>query len=280
VTVTWIVTDPESAIVSTTGCEETILDYETMGTDLTCSATSAGGTHQESVTIKIDMTPPELIITVPAVYDVSPLGTALDFSASDALSGLVADALATLTSQESQQTMQSGQLPGVGVYLVVIEASDLAGNVAISDERLLVIYDPTAGFITGGGWIDSPEGAYKSDLSMTGKATFGFVAKYDKKTNSPEGNTQFVFNAGDIHFHSSDYDWFVVNSNESRAQFKGTGAINEEGGFKFMLWGTDGDPDTFRIKIWSEDQYGLETVIYDNSTEQALGGGSIVVHTK
>ena len=44
-----------------------------------------------------------------------------------------------------------------------------------------------------------------------------------------------------------------------------------------MLWAGDDSPDTFRIKIWWEDN-GVENVIYDNGTDQAIGAGNIVVH--
>lgn len=38
---------------------------------------------------------------------------------------------------------------------------------------------------------------------------------------------------------------------------------------------------TFSIKIWEEDEgTGEETVIYDNGSDQVIGGGSIVIHTK
>jgi hypothetical protein len=46
-----------------------------------------------------------------------------------------------------------------------------------------------------------------------------------------------------------------------------------------MLWASDGSPDTFRIRIWSKLD-GVETVVYDNGTDQAIGGGSIVIHNK
>ena len=66
-----------------------------------------------------------------------------------------------------------------------------------------------------------------------------------------------------------------------KAQFKGEGTINGEGDYKFMLWGGDGDPDTFRIRIWTEaEETAEEIVTYDNGSDQALAGGSIVVHTK
>lgn len=58
VTVSWSVTDDESAISSTDGCDEVTLTEETSGTTLTCTATSEGGTSSESVTIKIDKTKP------------------------------------------------------------------------------------------------------------------------------------------------------------------------------------------------------------------------------
>ena len=45
------------------------------------------------------------------------------------------------------------------------------------DTVMVVVYDPSAGFVTGGGWIDSPAGAYTADPSLTGKANFGFVSK-------------------------------------------------------------------------------------------------------
>jgi len=115
--------------------------------------------------------------------------------------------------------------------------------------------------------------------SVSGKATFGFVAKYNKKTKSAEGNTEFIFKAGDLNFHSSSYDWLVVDKDDSRAQFKGTGTINGTGEYKFMLWADDGEPDTLRMKIWEEDELGNETVVYDNGSDQAISGGSIIVHT-
>jgi hypothetical protein len=47
-----------------------------------------------------------------------------------------------------------------------------------------------------------------------------------------------------------------------------------------MLWTGDYDTDTFRIKFWEEDEFGVKTLIYDNGMDQPIGGGSIVIHTK
>jgi len=53
------------------------------------------------------------------------------------------------------------------------------------------------------------------------------------------------------------------------------------GDYMFMLWAGDKDPDTFRIRIWEEvENTATEDVIYDSGSDQAIGGGSIVIHTK
>lgn len=116
-----------------------------------------------------------------------------------------------------------------------------------------------------------------------GKANFGFQSKYKKGATVPTGNTQFKFKAGDLDFDSSSYEFLVITMGGTNAQFKGSGTINGElaptgAEFKFMLWARDGGPDTFRIKIWYEDSG--EVLVYDNGINQAIGGGSIVVHTK
>jgi hypothetical protein len=50
----WYVSDDESSILSSSGCDPTPMYANTAGTTLTCSAISAGGTSTESVTMRID----------------------------------------------------------------------------------------------------------------------------------------------------------------------------------------------------------------------------------
>ncbi|HLO27844.1 MAG TPA: PKD domain-containing protein [Anaerolineales bacterium] len=168
-----------------------------------------------------------------------------------------------------------------GVYNVCLTVNDgsLDSEPACT---LAVVYDPSAGFATGGGWIDSPARAYKADETLAGKATFGFVSKYQKGASVPTGNTAFEFDLAGLAFSSQNYEWLVVNRATTNAQFKGTGMINgalDPNGnvYKFMLWAGDGSPDTFRIRIWWEDA-AREHDVYDNGAAQPIGG-SIVVHT-
>jgi hypothetical protein len=66
VTVSWAVSDAESSVSSTTGCDTTTVTTDTAGTVITCSATSAGGTATQSVTIKRDTSPPTAALSVSA----------------------------------------------------------------------------------------------------------------------------------------------------------------------------------------------------------------------
>ncbi len=168
-----------------------------------------------------------------------------------------------------------------GVYDVCVLGADIHGNTGDKACILLAVYDPEGSFVTGGGWIISPTGAYAADPSLTGKVTLGFVSKYQQGAAVPTGQTEFQFKMGNLNFHSDSYEWLVVAG--AKAQYKGSGTINGIGNYGFMLIAFDGEVDTIRIKIWDK---ATDTVVYDNQrgasdTENpttALGGGSIVIH--
>jgi hypothetical protein len=181
--------------------------------------------------------------------------------------------------------------PGVYVVKVTVTDKDDGSDTLVAAEYI-VIYDPAGGFVTGGGWIMSPEGACLLDWceeSTTGKANFGFVSKYKKGASTPTGQTEFQFKAGNLNFHSDSYDWLVIAG--ANAKYKGSGTVNGEGNYGFMLTATDAartpstDVDLFRIKIWDKD---TGQVVYDNKPGQddgsydgtLIGGGNIKVHKK
>jgi hypothetical protein len=190
--------------------------------------------------------------------------------------------LTTSSSCRGTHTYQS-----TGVFEVGVTAS--VGGVSIGEGQFqyVVIYDPNGGYVTGGGWIDSPEAAYAPDVKLVGRATFGFVSKYEKGATVPTGNTQFQFQVADLNFKSTGYDFLVIAG--AKAQYKGVGTINGSGSFRFMLVATDGQVsggdgfDRFRMRIWDAASGDL---IYDNqlnAPETAdpttkIGGGVIVVH--
>ncbi len=188
-------------------------------------------------------------------------------------------------SQGSGTASGSHVYTKAGVYTVILTLRDNDGAAVQKDYRYIVVYDADAGFITGGGWIYSPIGAYAADPLLTGRANFGFVSRYLKGAAVPTGNTRFQFKAGSLDFSSSEYEWLVVSG--TKGQFKGRGTINGKGSYGFILTALDGDdtggPDKFRIKIWDritgdpvyDNQSGAE-VTADPAV--VLGGGSILIH--
>ena len=175
-----------------------------------------------------------------------------------------------------------------GVYTITLTVTDDDDGNDTEAFRYVVVYNPDGGFVTGGGWIDSPSEAYTPDPNLTGKANFGFVSKYKEGEQTPTGNTEFNFKVADMNFHSSEYEWLVIAG--PKAMYKGTGAINGDGNYGFMISAVDGQinggggVDKFRIKIWDKDND--DNIIYDNNIgadEDAdpatiLGGGQIKIH--
>jgi hypothetical protein len=126
---------------------------------------------------------------------------------------------------------------------------------------------------------------------LIGKANFGFNAQYKKGSNTPDGNTEFQFQAGNLNFKSTFYSQGSLVIAGAKAIFQGTGTINGTGTYNFMISAIDGSIsgggglDKFRIKIWTSGG-----VVYDNNYGNAdnadpstpstlLGGGSIVIHS-
>ena len=172
----------------------------------------------------------------------------------------------------------------VNLYKVVAIAGS---GCAVSTEAYMPVYDPNGSFVTGGGWIMSPLGAYAANPSLVGKANFGFNAKYKKGNNQVDGNTEFQFRAGDLNFKSTLHESGSLVISGKKATYRGDGTINGVAGYKFTLVALDGDynggvaPDQFRIKIW-----GPNGIVYDNGlgaddnseVSTVIGGGSIVIH--
>lgn len=74
--------------------------------------------------------------------------------------------------------------PGVHADEVKLTVTDSGGLHDTCTVPMVVVYENAGnGFVTGGGWIDSPGGAYQLDPDLTGKAHFGFNSKYQKRAS-------------------------------------------------------------------------------------------------
>lgn len=309
------VTDPDGdtvtqtwtyvAVTADAGASCTFADASAVDTTITCTddgtytatLTANDGNNppvSDSAMVTVSNVAPTVTITAPsdgALYQVNtPVNVSATFT--DPGSNDTHSCSIDWEDGSSAGTVGSGTCTGshsyaaAGVYTITVTVTDDDGGPG-SDSVMIIVYDPSAGFVTGGGWIESPAGALTSDPTVTGRANFGFVSKYRKGATVPEGSTEFQFQAGDVNFHSDTYQWLVVNVGGCRAQFKGSGTINGSGTYGFMLWAYDGNcsaepgPDKFRIKIWNSSDES--SVVYDNgfaaySNGQPLAGGSIVIH--
>lgn len=178
-------------------------------------------------------------------------------------------------------------LPGrasAEVFNVLVRTIDAAGNNALSDPLLVAVYDPNGAFVTAGGWILSPVGAYMPDATSTGKANLGLNCKYKKGTTIPTGETEFHLKDADLKFKATSYEWLVITG--PKAIYRGSGTINGNGLYGFQIVAVDGalsgGDDTFRIQIWEK---ATNTLVYDNGAGSTtgdpgttLGGGNVKIH--
>ncbi len=133
VTVSWEVTDDESPITVTDGCQAATVTTDTTGRTFTCSATSSGGTATESVTIKRDATAPVVGVTGVADGASYPLGSVptAGCATTDALSGVQAQAALSVT----------GGTNGVGTFTArCTGATDKAGNAGATASVTYQVY--------------------------------------------------------------------------------------------------------------------------------------------
>jgi len=261
-----------------------------------------GASSSCAATVTVTNPAPVVSITTPPSGSIFPVNIPVSFAGSfadnpgdihaaqwmfDSISqpGVVSESSGTVSAAYSFAT--------AGVYAIRLTVNDSCGGIGTANQvggldAIIVIYDPSDGFVTGGGWFNSPTGAYTLNPSLAGRANFGFVSRYQKGATVPTGETEFQFQVANFNFHSTSYQWLVVSG--ARAQYKGIGIVNGTGSYGFMLTAIDGQVngdgglDKLRIKIW--DKNNGDALIYDNQLDSPdgadpatlLGGGSIVVH--
>jgi probable HAF family extracellular repeat protein len=164
--------------------------------------------------------------------------------------------------------------------------------------------------------IVSPPGAYRQYPGLTGRASFNAAIRSERAGQKPTGQMRFHLARAGLRFESTGYDWLNVQAN--RAQFQGSGTLNDADGYKFSVTLIDGARDDvkndaevgdddndrgnashknhtasaanrLRIRIWHADaSQGANVVDYDNqldaSTEgtanegTAVKSGNVAVH--
>jgi uncharacterized protein YjbI with pentapeptide repeats len=85
----------------------------------------------------------------------------------------------------------------LGVETYTARATVISSCYLVSPaEEVLVIYDPSLGFTTGGGWFYWPAGTANPELAGV-KTTFGFTMKYNKKGTGVQGSFLLIAHLDD-----------------------------------------------------------------------------------
>ena len=153
VTVSWTVMDNESTITSQSGCGTENVTSDTGGVTFTCSATSAGGTASQSVTIKREATAPTITLVARTAANANGWNNSdvtVNWSCSDATAGAVAASVNQTVNGEGANQSATGT------------CTDNAGNSASNTQSGINI-DKTAPTISaaattaanGNGWYNS-----------------------------------------------------------------------------------------------------------------------------
>lgn len=158
-----------------------------------------------------------------------------------------------------------------GVYTVTVVVTDDDGGSASSSFEAIIVADPSAGSVTGGGFFETP----------AGRAMFNVGSRYLKNAAAPSGNTQLRLGASD--FDATSQRWLVVSG--ARAQYAGEGTLNRRPGYAYVVTVEDGEVDRIRFRIWDK---ATGAVVFDNAAgapgdidtaqPQAISGGSIQIH--
>ncbi|WP_143962496.1 choice-of-anchor tandem repeat GloVer-containing protein [Litoribacter populi] len=164
-----------------------------------------------------------------------------------------------------------------GLYRIALEYADGCGQTKTVESDPYPVYDPDAGRLIGAGWFNSPQGAYISKPRSAGRAFFNINALYHRNSKTPSGMASF--STRDFSFHSTYFNWLVID--DEKAVLQGVGKVNGRGNFGILMSAVEGNLEgestgRLRVKIWDRNRDDL--LIYDNDMDaptDALAENSI-----
>jgi len=267
VNIAFTCSDPHSGIQT---CPEPITVTDGWNQMFTVTAYDNVGFHNMMTVgpYHVDTTAPTITVNSPGDDAIYPVGTVvtLSFSFADNIFWPTASAFLN-----GQWVWSGCTVTDPGFYELVLKAKDAAGNKS-SKTVHFVIYDPEAGFVTGGGSIIPGAGSNPAEPA----ASFEFVARYKKEAFA--GSLEYQYS--DINLESTSIDWLVIIG--AGACFQGTGTINGAGLYTFRVMVKDGgEPgvgmDKFDIMIWEGTSTEAGPV---HKAKNVLSEGNIQIHNK
>jgi uncharacterized delta-60 repeat protein len=171
-----------------------------------------------------------------------------------------------------------------GIYQVTVTVTDQrhASGSATAIPGI-VVYDPSAGGITGSGVLSGPLFALAVAMAPAGRIRFQLAAKYAGNRAIPLGKAVFRFDSAHRVFQSAALDWLVIKGRT--AWYQGSGTIQGTGSYCFLVAARSGGSGAgkIRIRIWDKTS---GTVLYDSQPGAPwsappvtpIRGGRIALH--
>lgn len=258
---------------------------------LTITASDGLAETSDSFTVTVLNLPPVITSTsaVPGQHDIDgPLAVWADFTDAGVLDthtsswnwGDGTSSAGVMSETDGSGTTSASHLySDPGFYTVTVTVWDDDGDSDTAVLGQVFVFDPDD-FVTGGGWVSSPGGSWVSQPDHTGKATFGFVVRYDKSWDV-SGNLQFQLHNG-LNLHATSFDYLLIN--DGVAEFHGAGRVNGVAGYSFEVIATDE-----RLATTTQDLFWIEItgpggVVYSGALYPPAGlpivGKGIQVHDR
>ncbi|HEU4563507.1 MAG TPA: hypothetical protein VFS05_02620, partial [Gemmatimonadaceae bacterium] len=189
---------------------------------------------------------------------------------------------AVITEGAGAGTITASKALPAGIHTVTLRvADDDGGSAAVASPTAVVVYDPAAGFVTAGGWLEVPGAGARPRGVRPGRVRFDLEARY--RGTTPTGKLELKAEGAGLEFESTRLRWLVVAG--GTAWCEGEGKVNGRPGYHFTIVATDGDGrggrgDLLRVRITGPDGlvFDTGTGALDAGTGTPLGGGSITVH--
>jgi len=148
----------------------------------------------------------------------------------------------------------------------------------ISDHDPVVVgldlTDDAAGFVTGGGFIQSPAGALVADPTRAGKAAFQIDLDYAVGATHPTGTLVHILGGKGTPFAltSTSFDFLVIRGGASR--FAGTATVNGATGYTYTVDVVDnGKVDTLSLVVRAANG----ALVYRSGVQPVQG--QVVIHS-
>ncbi len=246
-----------------------------------------GGFSNYSGTVAVENAPPVITsFTTPALptstgAQVSATVTFTDVGSADTHTAVIAwgDGQTSTVNGSAGEASATHAYATTDFYTSTVTVTDDDGGSATRASSVLVVYDASAGFVTGGGYVRGADGGRGSD-----KTHFTLDARY-AGGSTPSVRFDLRTSEG-LAVQGGAFDFLVVKG--ATATVRGTGTLADGTAVGILVSVRDGKLagdriDRVRIKVWNS---GTNVVLFDTQAGVAelappatiVDGGNITVH--